>query len=96
MMTYDHPVTRSAALRRALLERRHTPERCAEALQDYLELPASRHGHTGLLARVLQLWANLTAYDAAYVALAERLGGALLTTDDRLQRAVAQVGIEVL
>jgi predicted nucleic acid-binding protein len=86
-----------AALRRALLERRLTVERCTEALQDYLDLPATRHGHVRLLVRVLQLRANLTAYDASYVALAERLGGALLTTDDRLKRAVAQIGrMEVL
>jgi predicted nucleic acid-binding protein len=85
-----------AALRRALLERRLTAERCTEALQDYLDLPATRHGHVRLLVRVLQLRANLTAYDASYIALAERLGGALLTTDDRLKRAVQIGGMEVL
>jgi predicted nucleic acid-binding protein len=39
------------------------------------------------LPRVWELRANLTAYDAAYVALAEALGAPLLTRDRRLARA---------
>jgi predicted nucleic acid-binding protein len=50
-------------------------------------LPLRRHGHGPLLGRVWQLRANLTAYDALYVALAERLGATLLTRDARLARA---------
>jgi predicted nucleic acid-binding protein len=38
-------------------------------------------------ARAWQLGANLSAYDAAYVALAERLDAPLLTADARLPRA---------
>ncbi len=37
--------------------------------------------------RTWELAANLTAYDAAYVALAERLAAPLLTADRRLARA---------
>lgn len=37
--------------------------------------------------RVWQLGANLSSYDAAYVALAERLHAPLLTADARLARA---------
>jgi predicted nucleic acid-binding protein len=37
---------------------------------------------------VLQLRSNFSAYDAAYVALAEQLNGELLTADDGLARAV--------
>ena len=37
-----------------------------------------------LAQRVWTLGANLSAYDAAYVALAERVGGVLLTADARL------------
>jgi predicted nucleic acid-binding protein len=40
-----------------------------------------------LVARVWQLRANLTAYDAVYVVLAEALGATLLTCDGRLARA---------
>jgi predicted nucleic acid-binding protein len=43
------------------------------ALQHYLLLPLTRHGHQALLPRVLELRANFSAYDACYVALAERL-----------------------
>jgi predicted nucleic acid-binding protein len=37
---------------------------------------------------MLELRNNFSAYDAAYVALAERLRGTLVTGDDRLARAV--------
>jgi len=40
-----------------------------------------------LLDRVWELRANLTTYDAAYVAAAEALGVALLTGDQRLAAA---------
>ena len=40
-----------------------------------------------LAARVWALRGNLTTYDAAYVAAAERYGCALVTTDARLARA---------
>ena len=39
-----------------------------------------------MLPRVWSRRANLTAYDAVYVVLAEVLGGPLLTTDARLSR----------
>ena len=79
----------AAALRRLVLSGVVSPRRCAEALADYGDLPVTRHGHLALLGRILELRENLTAYDAAYVALAERLGAMLLTADDRLRRAVA-------
>jgi predicted nucleic acid-binding protein len=44
--------------------------------------------HEPLLDRVWQLHANLTAYDAAYVALAEALDATLITCDNRLGHAV--------
>ena len=40
-----------------------------------------------MLPRIWSWRANLTAYDAAYVALAEVVGGPLLTTDARLSKA---------
>jgi predicted nucleic acid-binding protein len=36
---------------------------------------------------------DLTAYDAAYLALAARLGLSLATVDDRLRRAAASAGV---
>jgi predicted nucleic acid-binding protein len=38
---------------------------------------------------------NVSAYDAAYVVLAREFGAPLLTTDGRLARAAATLGIEV-
>lgn len=65
-------------------------ERAAEALVDYLGLPLVRHGHAPLLVRALSLGANFSAYDAAYVALAETLDAVLCTRDARLARAVSR------
>ncbi len=56
---------------------------------DYLDMPLIRHGHQGLVPRVLELHSNFSAYDATYVALAEHLGCPLLTADRRLARALA-------
>lgn len=79
----------AAGLRRALLTRALSPERAGQAAVDYLDLPLSHHGHQALLGRILELRDNFSAYDATYVALAEALGAALLTTDGRLSSAVA-------
>lgn len=62
-------------------------ERAGEALANYVALPLRRHGHLLLLGRALQLRANFSACDAAYVALAERLQAPLVTADGRLARA---------
>jgi predicted nucleic acid-binding protein len=87
----------TAGLRRALIRKALSDQRAADAVEDYLDLPLSRHGHQGLLPRILELRANFSASDATYVALAERLGAELLTADDRLGRAVrAQTEIAVL
>ncbi|MGH8776811.1 MAG: type II toxin-antitoxin system VapC family toxin [Jiangellaceae bacterium] len=57
------------------------------AVADFAEMPLIRHPHAALLPRVWELRPNLTAYDAAYVALAETLGVTLLTGDRRLETA---------
>lgn len=57
------------------------------ALQDFASFPLVRYPHTMFLARIWQLRANLTAYDAAYVALAEALDAPLITRDAALVRA---------
>lgn len=78
----------ASGLRRAMLHEGMTDLRALEAAADYLDLPLTRHGHQTLLARLLELRYNFTAYDATYVALAEMLGATLVTTDDGLKRAV--------
>lgn len=87
----------SSVLRRALLDGRLSDERAADAVADYRDLPLTRHGHQLLMDRILTLRDNFTAYDAAYVALAERLNARLLTGDRALARAVeGRVGLEVV
>jgi predicted nucleic acid-binding protein len=57
------------------------------ALADLVDLPVQRAPHRPLLTRCWELRANLTVYDAAYVALAEALDADLLTGDVRLAKA---------
>jgi predicted nucleic acid-binding protein len=54
------------------------------ALADLADFPVRRYPHDFLLPRIWDLRHNLTAYDAAYVALAEALDTPLLTRDRRL------------
>lgn len=57
------------------------------ALGAFLDLDLERHDHEPLLARAWELRANLSAYDAVYVALAEALDAPMVTCDARLARA---------
>jgi predicted nucleic acid-binding protein len=58
--------------------------RAEGALRDLAAFPLRRHSHRRYLDRIWELRGNLTAYDAAYVALAEGLGATLLTRDAKL------------
>ena len=74
-------------LRRYCMFEGLAPGRGEVALQDLLALDIHRYSHEALLARIWELRGNLTAYDAAYIALAEVLDAPLLTLDGRLARA---------
>ena len=74
-------------LRRYVRDKFITEQRGQEALADLLDLPLNRYPHDFLLARVWELRATLTAYDAVYVALAELLDAPLLTCDNRIASA---------
>jgi predicted nucleic acid-binding protein len=62
-------------------------DRGRQALEDLVDLDLARHPHDVLLPTVWRLRENLTAYDAAYVALAEALDAPLVTLDARLTSA---------
>ena len=74
-------------LRRLVREGAVSAHRVDQAIEDLLDLRITRYPHFLLLPRIWQLRHNLSAYDAAYVALAERLGARLLTRDSRLASA---------
>jgi predicted nucleic acid-binding protein len=67
------------------------------ALDIATAFPMTRYLHEPLMKRVWELRENLTAYDAAYVALAEALRAPLVTCDARLARARgAQAAVELI
>ena len=74
-------------MRRFVLARQVSEVRAREAIDDLVSFPIVRHGHASLLERVFDLRANLTAYDAAYLALAEVLEATLITCDKALAKA---------
>lgn len=74
-------------LRRYVSRAELTDRRGREALEVLTVFPITRYAHEPLLGRIWQLRERLTAYDAAYVALAEALGVTLLTRDQKLARA---------
>jgi predicted nucleic acid-binding protein len=75
------------ALRRQTLLGTLSRKRGAEALEDLKNIAFVRYPHTPLMERIWELKDDLTAYDAAYVALAEALGAPLITLDARLAQA---------
>ncbi|MFN0022633.1 MAG: type II toxin-antitoxin system VapC family toxin [Parvularculaceae bacterium] len=75
------------ALRRYVVSGALTVARAEEALTDFGIFPLRRFGHAFLMRRVWMLRNNLTAYDAAYVALAEMLMAPLVTCDSGISSA---------
>jgi predicted nucleic acid-binding protein len=83
-----------AVLRKQWLAGALSVRRFQQAVEDLISLPMSRYPTARLMLRAYELRSNVTAYDAAYVALAEVLGCTLLTADARLSRA-AGIGCNV-
>jgi predicted nucleic acid-binding protein len=84
------------ALRRLIAARELTEDRAADVRSDFADLAIVRYAHHPLADRMWELRRNLTAYDAAFVALAEALSTSLVTCDGRLARAGGhQAQIEV-
>jgi predicted nucleic acid-binding protein len=74
-------------LRRMVREGTLTPRRAEEAVEDMAALRIARYAPVLLLQRIWRLRQNLSAYDAAYVALAESLQAPLITRDRRIAAA---------
>ena len=72
------------ALRRCALHGEIDERQGRDSVGDLAAMAIERHGHQPLLERMWQLRHNLTAYDAAYLALAESLDAPLLTRDSAL------------
>ena len=82
-------------LRKAVFRGLASPRRATEAVADLTKARLIRYPHEPLVFRIWELRDRLTAYDAAYVALAEVLGddARLLTGDKKLaQTARALLG----
>jgi predicted nucleic acid-binding protein len=62
--------------------------RADEAVRDLLDLRVTRYPHFAFLPRIWKLRHNFSAYDAAYIVLAEILAAALVTRDARLASGV--------
>ncbi len=75
------------AMRRLVQAKEITATRADEALSDFEDWVIQRHEHRPLVRRVWGLRTSLSAYDAAYVALAEALAAPMLTCDAKLARA---------
>jgi predicted nucleic acid-binding protein len=65
-------------------------------MADLAAFPLERYPHDVLLPRIWELRRNVTAYDAAYLALAEALRASFVTCDRRLAAAPGhRVKVEV-
>jgi len=82
---FDLEVTQ--VMRRLVQQGVLAANRADEAIRDLLDLRIHRYPHLPFLGRIWQLRHNFSAYDAAYIVLAEALRGTLITRDRRLASA---------
>ncbi len=76
-----------AVLRKRWIAGTVSDQRFAAAVEDLEQLEIDRYPALRFMRRAYELCANVTVYDAAYVALAETLDCELLTADQRLANA---------
>jgi predicted nucleic acid-binding protein len=81
------PIEVANILRRAALASDLAADSAALAHADLLDLRAELYPYAPVATRAWELRANLSSYDASYVALAEALDAPLATLDARLARA---------
>ena len=77
-------------IRRYVLHAEISPAYAIEAVSVYTRLPIARQPHLPMLKRAFEFRHSLTAYDALYVALAERLRATLVTCDGGMVAAAKQ------
>jgi len=83
-------------LRRLVREGAVSAPRADQAIQDLVDLRVTRYPHFVFLPHIWRLRHNFSAFDAAYIALTEKLGATLITRDIRLASASARtVSIEL-
>lgn len=80
-------------LRRLVREQTVSLKRAEEAIEDMAALRITRHAAVMLVPRIWRLRQNLSAYDAAYVALAETLQAPLITRDQRIASAPGHTAV---
>lgn len=90
---FDLEVTQ--VLRRLAVQGVLSANRTEQAVEDLVDLRINRYAHFMLLPRIWQLRQNFSVYDAAYIVLAETLGGVLVTRDRRLAFAGHKATVEL-
>ncbi len=81
----------SQVLRRLVREGAVSGPRADQSIQDLFDLRVTRYPHFVFLPRIWRLRDNCSAYDAAYIALTEKLGATFITRDAQLASACARV-----
>ena len=74
-------------LRKLALKKSISVADARRILQEFQSLPITRHSHLEYQARIWEMRESVSAYDGAYVALAEGLDAPLMTCDAKLSRS---------
>jgi predicted nucleic acid-binding protein len=84
----------ASALRGHVMGGKLDPVQLDQAVEDFITFRIERHPMTGLLGHMLDLRENFTAYDAAYLVLAQALEAPIVSADAKLREAT-RLGIDV-